>query len=161
MNNFETNRTLLRHVISSDFDSLKVMLMDVDVMSMTGFKEPQSEESSRELLEKWLTDDYVCVAINKETNHLVGWFMLKETISKKYPEIGFMISKQYWSQGYATEVSMSLVNLAKSEFGVLKIIASAHVNNIASLKVLKKIGMKVSDTLPSKDNIIYYEIECS
>lgn len=77
MNNLETSRILLRHFLSSDFDCLKLMLMDSEVMSFTGFKKVQSEESSKELLEKWIKDDFIWAAINKENNNLVGWFMLK------------------------------------------------------------------------------------
>jgi ribosomal-protein-alanine N-acetyltransferase len=160
MDNLETNRTLLRHFVSSDFDSIKIMLMDEDVMGFTGFKKAQSVAESKVLLEKWIRDDFVWAAINKETNRLVGWFMLKETISKSYPEIGFMIEKSCWNQGYASEIALKLITFARCELDVTKVIASTHINNSASIKVLKKIGMRESDDFPSKDNTVYYEVEC-
>jgi len=160
MNKMETNRTLLRRFISSDFGSLKSMLMDEDVMGFTGFKKAQTEEKSKELLERWIKDDFIWVSVNKETNHFIGWFMLKETISKDYPEIGFMLERDCWNQGYATEVALRLLRFAKEELSVSKVIASTVINNTASIKVLKKIGMTPSRTFSSKENIVYYEVEC-
>ena len=160
MNKIESNRAILRSFVSSDFESLKSMLMNEEVMSFTGFRNAQTEASSRELLDKWINDDFVWAAINKETNYFIGWFMLKETISKDYPEIGFMLDKSYWNQGFATEIALRLIKYAKNELGVSKVIASTDVDNIASVKVLQKIGMRPSDTFPSRDNIIYYDIRC-
>ena len=158
MNNIETNRTFLRSFTSTDLHSLKLMLMDEEVMKFTGFKKAQTEEKSKELLSKWIKDDSVWAAINKKTNHFIGWFMLKETISKDCLEIGFMLDKSCWSQGYATEIALKLIKFATERQGVSKVIASTDVNNRASIKVLKKIGMSPTDSFPSKDNITYYEI---
>ncbi|GEM_PF-835040 len=156
----ETKRTYLRPFLPSDLDSLLPMLLSDDVMKYTGFKKAQTETSSKELLEKWIKDPGVFAAIKKENNNdiFIGWFMLKNTVSEIYPEIGFMLEQGHWNKGYTTEIARGLLHYAQSELKVPKVIASTNLENEASIRVLKKIGMIESASYPIKKGVVYYEI---
>lgn len=54
--------------------------------------------------------------------------------------LSYWIDPAFWNQGYATEASWSLCHVAFSKLGMHRISSSALEPNIASLRVLKKLG---------------------
>ena len=157
---FKTERAVLRSLSLCDFDVLRDMMADVDVMRFTGFKEPQSEEEVKELLEKWILEGQkelgVWGAVCLQSGFFLGWFMLKKTICQD-PELGFMISRHKWGQGYATEISRGFLEYAFQTLKVERVLASVNVANTPSLNVLKKIGMREAQDIPVENNIMYFE----
>ena len=55
-------------------------------------------------------------------------------------EIGWRLKKQYWGNGYATEVATSLCELG-IKMGKT-IVARAMIENLASIRVMEKAGLK-------------------
>ena len=51
-----------------------------------------------------------------------------------------ILKKEYWNNGYATEVGSSLVKKAKNLNK--KAVARAMIENRASIRVMEKIGLK-------------------
>ena len=155
-----TKRTILRKFQLSDFEPLLAMMTDAEVMQLTGFKNPQSAERIQELLHKWINEDCgdlgVWAAEEISSGQFVGWFMLKDT-GFKDPEIGFMIPRYLWGNGYASELSSKIIDLALSDFNKTRVIASTSVDNLPSIKVLEKIGMVRSEQIHENKNIIYFE----
>ncbi len=60
-------------------------------------------------------------------------------------EFGYSFKREYWSQGYATEVSRALVKWIFATTELSHIIGFAATENVASRKVLEKIGMTFTD----------------
>lgn len=71
-------------------------------------------------------------------------------------ELGYGITNDKRNLGYATEAANALVNWALQQKSVIRILASCKEGNIASYKVLKKIGMK---KLEVKNNCISMYID--
>jgi RimJ/RimL family protein N-acetyltransferase len=62
--------------------------------------------------------------------------------------------------GYATEASYGLLNYGFATLKLAKIVSSAHVDNIASQRVMQKIGMKYIDNRVHYGCLqTYYEIQ--
>jgi Acetyltransferases, including N-acetylases of ribosomal proteins len=55
-------------------------------------------------------------------------------------EIGYWIGEAYWGKGYATEAVKRLVDYAFHELNLLRVYAYIFEYNIASMKVLEKVG---------------------
>lgn len=53
-----------------------------------------------------------------------------------------MIGKKYWNKGYATEGAIACINYAFKSLKLEKLIATVEPENIQSINILKKIGMK-------------------
>ena len=71
----------------------------------------------------------------KENNVFIGWCGLKK-VDEEY-DLGYRFIQKYWGRGYATEAVLTYgVNL-----GIENIMGRAAVANVASVNVLKKIGM--------------------
>ena len=75
-------------------------------------------------------------------------------------EIGYRLLKEHWNKGYATEASFGLLNYGFSNLGLRRIVSSAHVDNIASRRVMEKVGMSYIDNRVHYGCLqAYYEIE--
>jgi ribosomal-protein-alanine N-acetyltransferase len=70
-------------------------------------------------------------------------------------EIGYDIYEEYRRKGYATEAVLALINWARKTNGDIRITADCEVNNIASMKVLKKVGMK---EIKRDDQLIHWTL---
>jgi RimJ/RimL family protein N-acetyltransferase len=57
------------------------------------------------------------------------------------PELGYWIGRPYWGLGFATEASRAVIEIAKT-IGHKKLVASHFTDNLASGKVLRKLGFQ-------------------
>ena len=57
-------------------------------------------------------------------------------------EIGFTLSREYQGYGYATEAVSSILNYAFHTFDLHRIIAITDCENIASVALLERLGMR-------------------
>lgn len=57
-------------------------------------------------------------------------------------ELGYVISREYWGNGYATEAASAFLKLGFSDLSLYRIYARYMVENKESEKVMKKLGMK-------------------
>ncbi|WP_022894250.1 GNAT family N-acetyltransferase [Agromyces subbeticus] len=56
--------------------------------------------------------------------------------------IGYLIDPAYAGKGYATQIAGALLALAFDELGVHRVTAGCFADNIASWKVMEKLGMR-------------------
>ncbi len=157
----ETDRLRVRSFEASDFDSLALLMSDADTMKYTGFKQPQSKEKVRDLLSGWqkegLQKTGVWCVESKNTGDFVGWVMLKPTNSET-PELGYMIRRQSWGHGYASELVAGLLNYAFKGLNLTRVVAVTSLQNTASVRVLEKSGMKRFECADNMDRGISYEM---
>jgi RimJ/RimL family protein N-acetyltransferase len=102
------------------------------------------------------------------TDEFMGWFHLRP--DKKQPddlkrlELGYRLKKKFWGQGCATEMSRVLVDLAFALPTTESVYARAHVLNVGSWSVMKKLGMTfvkdyLDEEIPWADKrAVIYEI---
>ena len=57
-------------------------------------------------------------------------------------EFGWILNKAYWNKGIATEAAKALFEFATNELGLKCVQAHCDSENIASSKVMEKLGMK-------------------
>lgn len=58
-------------------------------------------------------------------------------------ELGYILKKEFWGIGYATEACKNLIEFGFSKLNLKRIIASCNKDNYSSIKILKKVGMKL------------------
>ena len=85
----------------------------------------------------------------KEESGLIGLVELLR-LDEKTDSCSFvyMLGCDYWNKGYATEAVRALTEYAIKSLRLDEVIAICHPNNLASLRVLEKIGMSPQKTLP-------------
>ena len=57
-------------------------------------------------------------------------------------DIGFAFLPAYWGKGYAYEAATAILNFAKADLGLKRILATTRPDNIASQKLLEKLGLR-------------------
>ena len=78
------------------------------------------------------------------------------------PDIGFSFLPEFEGKGYGFEASKKLMETAFSEFGLKKISAITTKENIASQKLIEKLGLKYLKIIRLPDDpedLLYYETE--
>jgi len=61
-------------------------------------------------------------------------------------EVGYLLLKEYWGQGLASEALVALLDWARKSLPVPRILAYAPVDHKASLGVMRKAGMRYLKT---------------
>lgn len=89
----------------------------------------------------------------------LGWCGLKWLEESNEIDLGYRFIKETWGQGIATEAALSCLDYGFNQLHFQRITASVMPENIASIKVLEKIGMKKTKSVV-EDGVIYlyYEI---
>lgn len=67
-------------------------------------------------------------------------------------EIGYEVRPDEWGRGYATEAAREIVRFGFEELGVRRIAAWTVADNVASTRVLEKVGMTLVGRLPAKEH---------
>lgn len=84
--------------------------------------------------------------IHKEDQKVIGFCGVKFDKGLSAPDIGYRLLPQYWGQGLATEAVTSALKYAREVLGLDKIIAVAVDENVASNKILHKLGFNKIDS---------------
>jgi ribosomal-protein-alanine N-acetyltransferase len=164
----ETKRLILREILSSDFDDLYRMNSDPLIMKYVGDGSIRDEEQMKSEL-TMLISHYsrkpgfgIWATMLKETDTFVGASGLVNYNQTPDIEIGYRMLKEHWNRGYATEASLGLLNYGFGRLGLKKIVSTAHVENLASRRVMEKIGMAYIDNrVHYGRQQAYYEIEAT
>lgn len=79
----------------------------------------------------------------KGKQELIGWAGLQFLPETNETEVGYLLDKTFWGQGYATEAARASLDFGFAHFDFAEIIALVHPDNLASLRVAAKCGMTV------------------
>lgn len=73
--------------------------------------------------------------------HVIGAVSLHLSETRDEAEIGWVLHKDYHRKGIMFEASLALMNFALENFSLKRIIAHCDSRNIASYKLMEKLGM--------------------
>ena len=146
----ETERLLLRAFVAEDFDAVFAMQSRPDVARFLLW-DARDEAEVRSALEKKIAgiairaegDALFLAAVLRSTGELVGDMVLNWISSEhSTAEIGFIVHPGHQGHGYATEAARPLLRMAFAGLQVHRVIARAEARNVASARVLEKLGMR-------------------
>jgi ribosomal-protein-alanine N-acetyltransferase len=87
------------------------------------------------------------LAVATLDDELIGVANLAITGEASIGELGYVLSRESWGHGYATEVARRLIVFGFDELGLRRITATCHPDNFASARVLEKAGMHFEKTI--------------
>src|SRR5215207_8361194 len=161
-----TKRLVLRRLTPDDAQALFELDSDPEVVCWAnpGGKTTPYEEVHNQLLPRLLSyyeryDGYgYYAAEDKTANEFLGWFFLRpESVDGQLPEefaeveLGYRLKRTAWGKGYATEGSKALLEKGFSELGVGRVVAYVIVKNVASTRVLEKLGFRAVERFVNED----------
>jgi ribosomal-protein-alanine N-acetyltransferase len=144
----ETDRLLLRHLVMDDLDELFELYSNPEIRKYFPDGVLTYEETKEEL--EWFLNGHprypelgLWATIHKETGKFIGRCGLLpwEIDGKLEIEVAYLLDKNFWHQGLATEAANGILTYAFKNMNLSRIICLMDPDNIASQKVAKRIGM--------------------
>ena len=63
-------------------------------------------------------------------------------VDRGFGELGYVLAKPYWGLGYATEAAAAVLKFGFTQLGLSLIESNAMPENLASLRVMAKLGLR-------------------
>jgi RimJ/RimL family protein N-acetyltransferase/GNAT superfamily N-acetyltransferase len=166
----ETERLLLREILPSDVDAMFELDSDPEVHKYLGNNPVTNKEQIVDVIH-FIRQQYIdngigrWAVIDKRTNAFIGWTGLKFVTEltngrKNYYDLGYRLIRKFWGQGIATETALISLDYAFNKLKIDEVYAAASCENLASNKILQKVGMSFIETFYYEDiKCNWYKIE--
>ena len=147
----ETSNLILRELVDTDDKGMFELDSNPDVLKYL-YTDPQTNiQQSRDVI-TFIRKQYVdngigrWAVIEKYSGDFVGWAGLKLVTmvlnnQTNYYDVGYRLIPRYWGKGYATETAKASIAYGFNEMKLTKICATASMYNLASRRVLEKVGL--------------------
>lgn len=157
----ETTRLYLRRLTIEDAENIFLLNLDPEVIQFTGDEAFESVEAARQFLRNYNHYDQYdfgrWAVVAKDADEFLGWCGLKFSPERNEYDIGFRFLKKYWNKGYATEAAQACLHLGFNFYKLSVIVGRARKENVASTRVLEKIGLTYANDFDFDGNegVIY------
>ncbi|MEZ2238447.1 GNAT family N-acetyltransferase [Microcoleus sp.] len=149
----ETERLLLRKITLNDANDMFEYGSDPLVSQYTMWSTHTSIEDTKSFLRS-LTKMYKkrelidWGIVHKSEQKLIGTCGYVEwSMNNSRAQIGYALSRKYWNQGYMSEAVSAIIDFGFREMSLNKIEARCAQENIASARVMEKVGMQLEGIL--------------
>jgi [ribosomal protein S5]-alanine N-acetyltransferase len=150
---FETARLALRTVVATDLDALFAVNADSEVTRYLPYPTWQSQEDAdawfKRLQDRFAARIGVQWAIcEKDDDRVIGNALIFGfSVDHDIAEIGYVIGREHWGQGYVAEAMRPIVAYAFEKLSCHRLQAKLDAMNHASARVLEKLGFAYEGTL--------------
>jgi RimJ/RimL family protein N-acetyltransferase len=144
----ETDRLILRMFREADLDAYAAISADPEVMRYLGDGKPLDRPNSWRqiamILGHWQLRGYGLLAIEeKATGTLVGRAGFFEPEGWPGFELAWMLRRDSWGKGYATEAARRLLRHAFTEMKRERVISLIREGNAPSIRVAERLGERL------------------
>jgi len=161
---YQTTRLQAGEVCNSNQDSdflesvLEILTPRVVASLPPYFQSVNSISSAQEWLQQVVADGRLFVVRRIGESKAIGFVFLSAE-NDGDTHIGYLLAESCWGKGYATEILKGLIEFIESEGQVTRLIAGVATDNVASIKLLQKLGFIHSS---SEDSCtLFYEYRLS
>jgi RimJ/RimL family protein N-acetyltransferase len=146
----ETERLLIRKPRLADADDLAGAYADPETVRYIGDgstpTREQVEEGIHQWLERWESWGMsLCSLERREDGRVVGragflrWDPETWEVGGTETELGWLLAREHWGQGYATEAARALRDWAFEERGLSRLISLIQHENLRSIRVAERL----------------------
>lgn len=169
----ETEHLILREVLASDVDGMFELDSNSTVHQYLGKKPIKTKLEAANVIQ-FIREQYKergigrFAVIEKSSGNFIGWSGLKLNLDKKeelngirnFYDIGYRFIPRFWGHGYATESSLAVLDYGFNTLDINTIFGAAEIENVASDKILKKIGFQFVNEFYFEDiKVNWYELK--
>ncbi len=145
-----THRLLLRPLLESDWHAIHRYASDPSVVQYVPWGPSQPADTIayvRQAVmnqEKTPRQHYEFAIVSAVDGLLIGncGLHLNEKDNQE-ASFGYIFNRGFWGQGFATEAVRALLEFGFRELGLRRMVATCHPQNIASIQVLEKAGLRL------------------
>ena len=160
---FTSERLGFRLIDDTDFNALKELDMDPEVRAQFPEGILTSEQIKERISKNKLSfkengfGDFA--AVDLESGQFVGRAGFAPVDGGEI-EVGYVLLRQFWGRGLAQESLRALLNWARENLDIRRIVAYAPKQHSASFNVMKKSGMRYFKTEKTRGvECDYYEYQ--
>jgi len=168
------DRLMLRDFVAEDHRAVHAYASDAEVTRFTDWGANSIAEThaflagavaQREAAER---AEFTLAAVQIDSGTLIGSGVIGVTSAHhRRGELGYVVNRDYWSQGYATEVAKLLVQFGLEHLRLRRIEGTCDPANQASARVLQKVGLSYEGLMRShllvlgvgRDSLLYALVE--
>ena len=116
-----------------------------------GLPYPYTEQDGKEFISAMLSADEnetfaFAITVNNMVIGSIGIFR-QGNIHRQTAELGYYIAEEYWGKGIMTEAVKQICEYIFAKSDIIRIYAEPFAYNIASCRVLEKVGFQYEGTL--------------
>lgn len=144
----ETERLVLRRLTLNDAPFILQLLNEPSFLRFIGDRGVKDLQSARQYLLKGPIASYekfgfgLFLVFLKESGDPIGMCGLLKRDTLPDVDVGFAFLPAYWRKGYAFESASAVLGYGRRAFGLGRIVAITSPDNVASIGVLEKLGLK-------------------
>ncbi len=144
----ETPRLLLRRMTLEDAPLLLELNSKPEVLRYIHEPMLVDEDHARQVITDIILPQYTLYNRGRWAVHLkadgrfAGWCGLKWHPAEGITDLGYRLLPVFWGKGYASEAALHTLNYGFDTLAIDKITGRAHAENLASVAILQKIGMR-------------------
>jgi RimJ/RimL family protein N-acetyltransferase len=158
-----TPRLRLQSLCLVDLEDLVTLYSDPEVIrGSSGVAVPRDRASSEEWLRRTLagpcTKGRVTFRVSdRATGEFLGRCGLRQVSASGETELAYAFMRHAWGRGIATEAATTAVRLG-FDAGQVTIVGCALASNVASLRVLEKVGMRRVREETTPDGLLLHHV---
>ena len=165
---FKTDRLILRPTSEEDAAFILELLNTPKWLKYIGDRNVNTVKSAKEYIKNKILPQLIKLGysnytiIRKSDNIKIGSCGLYDREGLEGIDLGFAFLPEYEKKGYAFESANKLMNVAFNEFGINEISAITTKDNIASQKLLEKLGLifiKTTNIPNDEEELLLYKLK--
>ncbi|MEO6289830.1 MAG: GNAT family N-acetyltransferase [Ginsengibacter sp.] len=142
-----TPQLFLRQFTEDDAPLIYILNKDPEIVKYVHEPVLENEEQAKNILTNIILPQYKnhlgrWAVYTKSDNIFIGWCGLKYLPGDDSIDLGYRLIKSHWGKGLATEAAQYTLEHGFKNLELNVIRGRAHIENVASQKVMEKIGMK-------------------
>ena len=142
-----TERLALRRFTPADLDWLAALYGDKEVTRYLGGVKARSQTA--DMLNTRILQYYdehpglgIWMTVERATGERAGFHLLNHIRGESIIQVGYALARSAWGKGYATEMATALLRYGFLELKLPRIAGMTSLQNLASQRVLLKIGLE-------------------
>jgi ribosomal-protein-alanine N-acetyltransferase len=146
----------------ADAGAMFELCQDAEVMRYVGDGKPHDFEKVLQILEwaeNYQRENDFCrwKVIEKKSGEVIGSCGFARPHGMEEVELGYLFGRKHWGKGFATEAARGSMIYGFEKLSFREIIALTDLENVASQKVLEKIGFarRGVEILDGEENLVY------
>lgn len=144
----KTNRCKINNIKKEDYEDIKKLYFNKEVREfLGGIVDKQAYDHIFSQIITYDKNSFYWVVRYHVNDEFIGLVSLDRHHDGINTEVSYQFMPKWWGDGYGEEIIKRIINYAFEELKLTRIVAETQSANKASCKLLKKIGMKLEQSV--------------
>ncbi len=164
---YETERLIIRPMVRGDAAFQLALMNSSDWLRYIGDRGVYTIEEAERYITDNVTEQFKRLGfanytiVRKKDALPIGVVGLYDRPALEGIDIGFALMSDHYGYGYSYEAANRILRAATHDFNLVKVNAITQFNNIASQKLLEKLGLtftKMIQLTEDSEDLMFYEL---